>query len=133
MTFSEKNCNTCGQKCAIKHHGCSNWIPSKEDAISREELLARIDEERKHLLDIKMDGAEHILVHHARRIIEDMPSVTPQPKMGKWEVIRKEYEFMGGVVNEPQGCKCSNCGGIVKFKSDFCPVCGADMRGDEDE
>ena len=25
-----------------------------EDCISREELLARIDEERKHLLDIKM-------------------------------------------------------------------------------
>ncbi|MBO4863834.1 MAG: DUF551 domain-containing protein [Eubacterium sp.] len=49
-----------------------------EDCISRTKLLARIDAERKHLLDIKMDGAEHIVVHHARRIIEDMPSVTPQ-------------------------------------------------------
>lgn len=48
-----------------------------EDCISRTELLSRIDEERKHLLDIKMDGAEHVIVHHARRIIEDMPSVTP--------------------------------------------------------
>lgn len=47
------------------------------DCISRTRLLARIDAERKHLLDIKMDGAEHIIVHHARRIIEDMPSVTP--------------------------------------------------------
>lgn len=27
---AEKNCNTCGQKCAIKYHGCSNWIPSKD-------------------------------------------------------------------------------------------------------
>ena len=51
-----------------------------EDCISRKRLLARIDEERKHLLNIKMDGAEHIIVHHARRIIEDMPPVTPQPK-----------------------------------------------------
>lgn len=49
-----------------------------EDTISRTELLTKIDEERKHLLDLKMDGAEHIIVHHARRIIEDMPSVTPQ-------------------------------------------------------
>jgi hypothetical protein len=44
-----------------------------EDCISRTELLSRIDAERKHLLDLKMDGAEHIIVHHARRIIEDMP------------------------------------------------------------
>jgi hypothetical protein len=49
-----------------------------EDCISRTKLLSRIDAERKHLLDLKMDGAEHIIVHHARRIIEDMPSVTPQ-------------------------------------------------------
>lgn len=48
-----------------------------DDCISRKRLLSRIDAERKHLLDIKMDGAEHIIVHHARRIIEDMPSVTP--------------------------------------------------------
>jgi hypothetical protein len=27
---SNENCNTCGQKCAIKYHGCSNWIPSAE-------------------------------------------------------------------------------------------------------
>ena len=49
-----------------------------EDCISRNELLSRIDAERKHLLDIKMDGAEHVIVHHARRIIEDMPSITPK-------------------------------------------------------
>lgn len=48
---------------------------TSEDYISKAVLLARIDEERKHLLDLKMDGAEHILVHHARRIIEDMPTV----------------------------------------------------------
>lgn len=47
-----------------------------DDCISRTALLAKIDEERKHLLDLKMDGAEHIIVHHARRIIEDMPTVT---------------------------------------------------------
>ena len=27
----EKNCNTCGQKCAIKYHGCSNWTPIVEE------------------------------------------------------------------------------------------------------
>ena len=47
-----------------------------EDCISREEALRLIDEERQHLLRLNMDGAEHIIVHYARRIIEDMPSAS---------------------------------------------------------
>ena len=39
MTFSEKNCNTCGQKCAIKYHGCSNWIPMQSEWIPISERL----------------------------------------------------------------------------------------------
>ena len=62
-----------------------------EDCISRTELLSRIDAERKHLLDLKMDGAEHIIVHHARRIIEEMPSVTP--KTDVLDKIRAEIEL----------------------------------------
>lgn len=81
-----------------------------EDCISRTELLARIDAERKHLLDIKMDGAEHIIVHHARRIIEDMPSVTPT-------IPEVENNYNIGY----------NCG-YADAMSDV-----ADMRGDADE
>lgn len=55
-----------------------------------------------------------------------------QPKTGRWIVIRKEYEFMGSVVNEAQGCKCSNCDWIVKLKSDFCPNCGAKMEVEDE-
>ena len=94
-----------------------------EDCISRERLLARIDEERKHLLDLKMDGAEHIIVHHARRIIEDMPAVTPQPKRGKW------IEDKSGIYH------CSNCNEEAYWDTDYgqqrfnyCPDCGSDNR-----
>ena len=65
-----------------------------EDCISRTKLLSRIDEERKHLLNLKMDGAEHIIVHHARRIIEDMPSVTPKytdEEIDKAQAIEQAY------------------------------------------
>jgi NADH pyrophosphatase NudC (nudix superfamily) len=55
-----------------------------------------------------------------------------QPTTGHWIVIREEFEFMGGIVNEPRGCKCSNCNKVVRFKSDFCPNCGADMRESEE-
>ena len=43
-----------------------------EDYISRKALLAEIDKERDWLLNHNMCAAEHIVVHHARRIIEDM-------------------------------------------------------------
>ena len=92
-----------------------------DDCISRAELLAKIDEERKHLLDLKMDGAEHIVVHHARRIIEDMPSVTPQPKIGRWifdEILDKHYY-------------CSECKSMGVDYWDYCPNCGAKMEVEE--
>ena len=104
------------------------------DAISRAELLSKIDAERKHLLDLKMDGAEHIVVHHARRIIEDMPSVTPQPKIGKW----LEKEIHGDKVGEWQSARCSVCDKYhttpyMYYFSDYnyCPNCGARMEVEE--
>ena len=153
-----------------------------EDCISRAALLARIDEERKHLLDLKMDGAEHIIVHHARRIIEDMPpvtpqrdnsvlervgdcisrkaaiehreilkdkqgtgyqavktkyirelpSVTPQPKVGEW--LEKEVHS-DKVIEEWQSARCSVCDKyhttpyMYYFSHyDWCPHCGAKME-----
>ena len=91
-----------------------------EDCIRRESVIEWLKD--KDIIKTKNQE------ENARRELDELPSVTPQPKRGHWMVIRKEYEFMGGVVNEAQGCKCSNCDGIVKLKSDFCPSCGADMR-----
>ena len=105
-----------------------------EDCISRTELLSRIDAERKHLLDLKMDGAEHIVVHHARRIIEDMPSVTPQPKIGRWEWV--QYDSNPNIGN----WHCSECRTIIPHMPEnanntpiykWCPNCGAKMEAQE--
>ena len=38
ISVSEKSCNTCGQKCVIKHHGCSNWIPNNSEEVSADGL-----------------------------------------------------------------------------------------------
>ena len=75
---------------------------SREDCISRTELLARIDAERKHLLDIKMDGAEHIIVHHARRIIEDMPPVSPE---GENFTDEEKRMFLTSLARERKICE----------------------------
>ena len=45
------------------------------DLIYRDELLSVIDQERRILIERKMIGAEHVVVHHARRFIEDAPAV----------------------------------------------------------
>ena len=42
--------------------------------IDREALLRKIDEERKNLHLLGMDGAEHILARYARRLIEEFPA-----------------------------------------------------------
>lgn len=44
------------------------------DYISREKALAEIDKAREILIEMNMLGAEHVLVHYARRIIEELPS-----------------------------------------------------------
>ena len=93
------------------------------DCISREALLAKIDEERKYLLALKMDGAEHIVVHHARRIIEDIPPVTPQPKIGRWEVTYNN----GDIYHlRCSACKEEDCRMYPTDK--YCPNCGAKME-----
>lgn len=37
----------------------------------------------------------------------------------------------GHWIRETEGCYCSKCCHKVDEKSDFCPSCGADMRGVE--
>lgn len=83
-------------------YGLGEKVKPCEDCVSRKELLSRIDAERRHLLDIGMDGAEHIIVHHARRIIEDMPSVKPQRPNREteiWERI-KAYIMSDDFMND---------------------------------
>jgi hypothetical protein len=96
------------------------------DAVSRSEALKRIDAERQHLLDIKMDGAEHILVHHARRIIEDLPSVQPQPKMGQWI---KKYDG----IEKVSFWECSNCHKGTYEKPKYCNNCEIYMENGEEK
>ena len=58
--------------------------------------------------------------------INNLPSAQPERKTGKWEIYIISM-FDG------EGCRCSECGfeGVPYW--DFCPNCGADMRGEQDE
>lgn len=62
---------------------------------------------------------------HIRKMVEDISAADVRPVVhGEWEVIRDPYGKIEGWI-----CKC---GSESRIKSDFCPYCGADMRGEKE-
>lgn len=63
--------------------------------------------------------------------ITDLPPVTPTHKVAKW-LYHMERDDYNDYENEYY--ECSNCHTLDADKSyHYCPNCGADMRGDENE
>lgn len=79
------------------------------DLIEREETINRID---------KWYGGEHY-TPAIISVIEDMPSA--ERPQGEWEC--DEYAIY----------HCSNCGCEATWDYNFCPNCGAKMKGAGDE
>lgn len=103
------------------------------ELVSRQAALAEIDKNREALLQSGMTGAEHILVHYGRRVIEELPTI--ESKRGMW------IKATGMMPPEFHGhyC-CSECGNFANMKppfgnredlSKFCPSCGARMDRSE--
>ena len=88
----------------------------KDDAISRQGVL-------KLLSTIPPEEAmtKAMLIQS----VKQMDAAQPERKRGKWEIY---------VISmfDGEGCRCSECGleGVPYW--DFCPNCGADMRGEQD-
>ena len=101
-----------------------------------------------------IDAAECIVEHHSitpyktmaaamdhlKRIFNGMPSAQPKRIKGRWteKTVTENPQACG--IREWQSAKCSVCG---KYHSTpylysfteyaFCPTCGSDMRGEDDE
>lgn len=61
--------------------------------------------------------------------IEECEDAEPERKKGKW--VDETFEFEPWwVVHHPY--KCNQCGERSEEDSNFCPNCGADMRGEAD-
>lgn len=94
---------------AIKNQTCLTY----EEIFNR--CLVSITDENGWLGGIK-DAIEAVI---------GLPSVQPERKKGKW------IDKSGGI--EGAWNYCSVCGEQAIDLYDFCPNCGADMRGEEHE
>ena len=87
------------------------------DCISRKNAVEKLTK----LADKTIPGAikaHTIFIAQYLQDENDFPSVEPERKTGKWE---KDRDFGYPL--------CSVCGITNMCESDFCPNCGADMRG----
>lgn len=96
-----------------------------DEYIKREMALKAIDE---YFHTTNPDGDEQIGVLKSRRIIRTLPSAYVAPvRHGRWS---KNYRS-GTTVSE--GWVSSCCDMWNERKTRYCPNCGADMRGTNDE
>ena len=74
----------------------------------------------------------------ARQMVEEMLTVVPERKRGRWLDKKVVRPTNYGCIAEWQSCKCSECGRydtrpyMYYFdEPNFCSWCGAEMREDE--
>lgn len=88
-----------------------------EGYISKQSAIEALEKERGHLLKNNMLGAENILVHHALRIIDEIPPADVV------SVVRckdcKEFYFAGNRIRVQQGWTCGRYN-LPRRPDDFC-------------
>jgi rubrerythrin len=117
--------------CAEEHQQLAEWLKElkayKEqggDTISRQAAIRAIEalqrpimREESNYYQFKFSGMSEAL-----GAVENLPSVTPQPRTGRW-------------IKDGQGGRykwmCSNCGTHHRALYDYCPSCGTRMEVEE--
>lgn len=93
-----------------------------DDLISRQAVLDRIE----NALAEECRGWMIKELKTLRMSVTAIPSAQPQLKKGHWIT----YHYLSENWSE---CECDQCHKYVKVAYDYCPFCGADMRGENDD
>ena len=94
-----------------------------EDAVSRQDALDVLDG-----LQIAHEQGEYGCYAEYRKHMCELPSVTPKRKTGKWLPVEHKSILNDGTTFMFH--KCDQCERVTAQNYDFCPNCGADMRGE---
>lgn len=133
--------NEC-KKCADEHRQLAEWLKdykrlleqqSSEDSVSRKAVFETID-------DCNSDGLKGIFCSYDdgerfKEYIKKLSPVTPTHKVGMWIFTKTIFDKYGSTV-ECQSCRKKwKTYDEIRWKKEnkFCPNCGTDMRGAENE
>lgn len=94
-----------------------------DDPISRQAAIDALDGEIKLKDSDDVDNVARYIQQVARKINE-LPSI--ERKKGKWIDTHEEEEWYA------REYRCSECGDTMLGVANFCPNCGADMRGEKE-
>lgn len=88
-----------------------------DDLISRQAVMDAFNlSEKTRKYGGDHSGYDTMMLYEIQDVIEDLPSVTPKQKMGRWiKHIQWEISMY----------ECSECGTWTDDDSSFCPNCGA--------
>lgn len=100
------------------------------DETKREGYIRRIENALK--TDVTEITHEIFFTEEATREILELlkePSAEPKQKIGQWKMKTDPYGFFEEIP------VCSECGHTTEMRKtyNFCPNCGAYMRGEQDE
>ena len=102
-----------------------------EDTISRKWVLDKLNEQYKLNRFREHDDMANNGISQAESIVEQAPSVIPQPKEGEWIDTGKDPKHEHPLT--ARWYRCSECGHEGNTKFPWCPYCGSRMKGTEDE
>lgn len=66
----------------------------------------------------------------AKMLLDLIPTEHPQRKTGKWI---EDIDYLDGINFPNIQFKCSECHNVLITKSNYCPNCGAEMNGGEED
>ena len=93
-----------------------------EDCISREAVKEMLSEEWTKYMPMELD----INLSFVMEKINELPSVTPQQRVGKWMATENEDMNIVGYY-----CSCCDLPMETEEKTTYCPNCGAKMEVEE--